>query len=263
MRMFDPIKEQKKMLELWESNFKTFDGMFPKLEVEGGFFDFLTKPQQVIDYCKDVCQKICPRIEMDEEFIDKLSEGNMDDYVDFFTQAQEQYEETLGKLVNKMNLGINLEAMDEQQKAMDAYCRLIFSTGKLAAMMAKNNIDSGKNIMENYNKMVKEGKSISKFTEYYDLWYSTNEKNLIALFSTESFSKAFGDFSDKYFKYISANNAVLERYLSKLPIPTNKDMNSLYLTVYTLRKDVRDLKKEVEKLTEKACSKVDSDKEIV
>ena len=35
------------------------------------------------------------------------------------------------------------------------------------------------------------------------------------------------------------------RNLSSLPIPTNKDMDGLYKTVYDLRKAVRDLQKEV------------------
>ena len=75
---------------------------------------------------------------------------------------------------------------------------------------------------------------------------NTNEKAMEDLFATAMFSKAFAEFTDKYFKYVSASNAVLERNLAKLPIPTNKDMNSLYLTVYNLRKDVRDLKRELE-----------------
>ena len=82
--------------------------------------------------------------------------------------------------------------------------------------------------------------------EFYDLWYSTNEKSMEDLFATAEFSAAFGEFTDKYFRYLTASNKVVERNLSSLPIPTNKDMNGLYRTVYDLRKDVRDLKKEME-----------------
>ena len=47
-----------------------------------------------------------------------------------------------------------------------------------------------------------------------------------------------------------AQNKVLERMLSSLPIPTNTDMKSLYKTVYDLRKEVRDLKKALAALEE-------------
>jgi hypothetical protein len=43
-----------------------------------------------------------------------------------------------------------------------------------------------------------------------------------------------------------ALNKVQERMLASLPIPTNSDMNSLYRTVYDLRKAVRDLTREIE-----------------
>lgn len=171
-----------------------------------------------------------------------------------FEEVSKQYDSTLGKFINMMNMGINLESLDEQQKAMDAYYKLLISTGNLASIMAKSGTDGVKSIGENYCKMISEGQHIEDFKELYDLWYQTNEKNMVELFSTETFSKAFCDFSDKYFKYIAANNAVLERYLSKLPIPTNKDMNSLYLTVFNMRKEIRDLQKDVEKIKTKPAA---------
>ena len=94
--------------------------------------------------------------------------------------------------------------------------------------------------------MMEEGRKASSFQEFYDLWYRTNEKSMEDLFATAEFSAAFGEFTDKYFRYLTASNKVVERNLSFLPIPTNKDMNGLYRTVYDLRKDVRDLKKEME-----------------
>ena len=180
--------------------------------------------------------------------------------LDFFEQVSEKYEDTVGKTLKMMNMGINLETLDEQQKAVDSYYQFVLSAGKLFSIVSKSNQECLKSLTEKYQNMAKEGKKISTFDEFYNLWYVTNEKAMEELFATTTFSKAFAEFSDKYFKYLAASNAVLERNLSQLPIPTNKDMNSLYLTVYTLRKDVRDLKRENESLKKMFSTKNKSSK---
>ena len=180
--------------------------------------------------------------------------------LDFFDQVSEKYEDTIGKTLKMMNMGINLETLDEQQKAVDSYYQFIASAGKLFSIVSKANQDCLKSLTEKYQNMAKEGQKIPTFDEFYNLWYVTNEKAMEELFATTTFSKAFAEFSDKYFKYLAASNAVLERNLSQLPIPTNKDMNSLYLTVYNLRKDVRDLKRENESLKKMFSTKNKSSK---
>ena len=209
--------------------------------------ELFQQPQQLMETCVKLYQNMMqPWMQIDEELVERVMKGDLDASLDFFNQVSEKYDATFGKVVKMMNMGINLEAADEQQKALDAYYQLMFAAGKLAAIMSKSNNDSSKTMVEKYQHMVQEGQKVSTFKEFYELWYNTNEKAMEDLFATAMFSKAFAEFTDKYFKYVSASNAVLERNLAKLPIPTNKDMNSLYLTVYNLRKDVRDLKRELE-----------------
>lgn len=110
--------------------------------------------------------------------------------------------------------------------------------------------ESAKKLGESFQNAVASGKAPTTFREFYDLWSSTTEKELMKLLETDDFSKTFDYFSDMYSQYISALNKVYERMLASLPIPTNTDMKSLYKTVYDLRKDVRDLKTELAALKE-------------
>ena len=249
--MFNPIKEQKRLFEAWYDNMERVGDMFPRMDNWSKLFEvkIFDEPVELMETCVELYQNMMePWFKVDENIMQGILRGDMDSYLDFFTEVSEKYEETAGKAVRMMNMGINLEAEDEQQKVVDAYYKMMFAAGKLAALIVKNNSECAGSMMENYQKMVKEGKNTSSLKEFYDLWYNTNEKSMEDFFATEAFSKAFADFTDKYFLYMSAYNAVLERSLSSLPIPTNKDMRSLYLTVYNLRKDVRGLKKELEKM---------------
>lgn len=254
--VFDFFKEQQNFYERWFDGAKQFEKMMPKVDEMDKFFqvkvpELFEKPEEVLKSCLKTCKDFMkPWIETDDELVEQVLSGDFDAGVKFFAEASKKYDESLGKIVKMMNMGISLEAGDERQKALDAYFKMIFSAGKVASLMTKCNVESNKALNESYKEMITKGNEFKTFKDYYQLWYEINEKAAEKLFATDEFSKAFADFSDKYFKYMEAYNAVLERSLSQLPIPTDKDMNSLYLTVYNLRKDVRDLKKEVKTLKE-------------
>ena len=206
-------------------------------------------PQHLTEQCVQFYQNMMrPWMQLDEELVKNVLNGDADAAIKFFSEIGDRYEATFGKVVKMMNLGINMEAANEQQAAMDAYYKMMFSAGKLSAIMTKSNNANVQTLTETYKNMMKEGQKVSTFREFYDLWYNTSEKAMEDLFATAEFSKAFADFTDKYFLYLTASNKVVERNLSSLPIPTNKDMEGLYKTVYDLRKAVRDLQKEVASL---------------
>lgn len=206
-------------------------------------------PQHLTEQCVQFYQNMMrPWMQLDEELVKNVLNGDADAAIKFFTEIGDRYEATFGKVVKMMNLGINMEAANEQQAAMDAYYKMMFSAGKLSSIMTKSNNANVQTLTETYKNMMKEGQKVSTFKEFYDLWYNTSEKAMEDLFATAEFSKAFADFTDKYFLYLAASNKVVERNLSSLPIPTNKDMDGLYKTVYDLRKAVRDLQKEVASL---------------
>ena len=218
----------------------------------GTVADMFKQPQEIVENCVKFYENMMkPWVALDEDLVQRVLKGDVNAYIDFFNQISDKYEATFGKVVKMMNMGINLEIADENQRALDAYYKMMFAAGKLSSILLKSNNDNTQALMEKYQEMVKDGQKVSTFKEFYDLWYNINETAMETLFDTDVFAKAFSEFTDKYFIYMSAQNAVLERNLAKLPIPTNKDMNSLYLTVYNLRKDVRDLKREIEAMKEK------------
>lgn len=254
--VFDFFKEQQNFYERWFEGAKYFEKMMPKVEEMDKLFqvkvpELFEKPEEVLKSCLEACKSFMkPWMEIDDEFVGQVLNGDWDAGIKFFDDASKKYDENLGKIVKIMNMGINLEAADEKQNALDAYYKMIFSAGKVASLMTKCNVESNKVLNESYKEMITKGNDFKTFKDFYQMWYEINEKAAEKLFATDEFSQAFADFSDKYFKYMAAYNAVLERSLSQLPIPTDKDMNSLYLTVYNLRKDMRDLKRKVKTLKE-------------
>ena len=237
---------QEKYMDLMQDMFK---GVLP-----AGANNVIGKPMELMDSCVNFYkQTLAPWMELDQGIMSRLASGDMSAYNDFFKQFNDKYDETIGKYLNMMGLGLNREANEEQMQAINAYYKAMFSSGELASTVMTNMGDSMKDLVEGYQKGIEEGKSFSTFRDFYNLWYKTTEDSLLKLFSTDEFAKVFDDFADKYSQYTIAMNKVYERALSALPIPTNTDMKSLYKTVYDLRKEVRDLSKAVAALTAPAA----------
>ena len=64
---------------------------------------------------------------------EEIPKANVDEAMEFFDKISDKYESTLGKAIKMMNMGINLETYDEQQKAVGepTECALVDYAAKL------------------------------------------------------------------------------------------------------------------------------------
>ena len=234
---------QEKYMDLIQDLFR---GLLPE-----GAFSYMQRPMDLMNTLVGYYnQNFAPLMEINENTLQRIMAGDLTAYTDFFHEFNEKYEETIGKYYNVMGLGLNRESNEDLMKAMSNYNKAMFATGELMSLVMNTGAESAKKLGEAFQNAVASGKAPTTFRDFYDLWSSTTEKELMKLLETDEFSKTFDYFSDMYSQYISALNKVYERMLASLPIPTNTDMKSLYKTVYDLRKDVRDLKTELAELKE-------------
>lgn len=217
---------------------------------------FMTRPMDFMNICVEYYKQfVSPWMQIEPEIMDRIAKGDLDAYIDFFKDYQVKYEETLEKYFTVMGLGLNREANEDYMAAMNTWNKAMISMGELLAVITRTSSDSFKLINEKIADMLAEGKTLTTFRDFYDVWYSVSEDAYEQLLSTEEFAKVFDAFADRYSQYKIAQNKVYERMLAFLPIPTNTDMKSLYKTVYDLRKDVRDLKRALAAKEEKKEAK--------
>lgn len=234
---------QNQYSELMQEFFKNF--------MPAGSLTFFEKPQELLDTCVNYYKEVLsPWMQIDTEILERLAVGDRRAYTDFFHQFNQKYEESFAKMFGMMGMGANREANQEQMQAISTYIKMLFAAGEMAGLIMDSFKDSMQRLVERYNAGLQEGKVLTTFREFYDFWYGVTEEVLLELLNTDEFSRIFGDFSDKYSKYMIATNKVYERMLSALPIPTKTDMDSLYRTVYELRKDVRDLRRDLNRMKE-------------
>jgi hypothetical protein len=204
------------------------------------------KPMEYMDTMVDYYKEyVAPWMEIDSSIMERLAQGDIKAYADFFRDYQEKYEQYVEKYFNIMGMGMNREANEDYMRAMNNWNKALISMGELMAVIMETAVDSFQQIGDKVNEDLAAGKTITTFRDFYDIWYPTTEAAFESLLSTDEFAKVFDDFADRYGQYMIAQNKVYERMLAFLPIPTNTDMKSLYKTVYDLRKAVRDLTKQM------------------
>lgn len=250
--MEDPIaflqNYQEKYTDFMQEVFKNF--------LPAGSMALFEKPQDLVNTCIDFYKSfLSPWMQIDASILERIAAGDRRAYIDFFKDFNIKYEASVEKMFSMMGMGANRESNEDQMKVMNAYIKMLFTAGELVALVTDSCRDSAKVLVERYQKNIKEGKVVTTFREFYNLWYSVTEEILLGLLNTDEFSKVFGDFADKYAQYMIACNKVQERMLASLPIPTKTDMDSLYKTVYDLRKAVRDLTREIEEIKGKKGDK--------
>ena len=217
-----------------------------------GVQQVIGKPMEFMNTFIEYYQKsMAPWMQIDQDIMERLAAGDLTAYYDFFKDFEGKYDATFGKYFNMMELGLNRESNQDYMQAINAYYRAMTATGMLVAIIVNTSAQTMNQISDRLQSDLAEGKVPTTFRDFYNIWYSVTEGAFEELLATDEFSKAFGEYADKYSQYMIAMNKVYERMLSNLPIPTNTDMKSLYKTVYDLRKDVRDLKKELAELKTK------------
>ena len=184
------------------------------------------------------------------KYINKSASGDKNAYLELSKSWTSTYEETMGKLLNVPLLGINREDYKLQFESMDTYYKFINTLNEYNASIYKVTSDTMEEMVKEYTGMVKEDKQPKTFKEFYEYWWVKNENAFINLFSTEHYSKLQGQLVDNGMSFKKSLDSVLEKQLEMLPIPNQSDMNSLYKTVYELKKEVKKLKREVEDLKE-------------
>lgn len=172
-----------------------------------------------------------------------LSSENLVEYLKLW---KENYKLTIGALIKSPVVGSNRELIEQQNRAVDAMVDMLLTTNEfIGKINAVTNLQ-GKLSIEDWLEEAKKAGEPKSFKEFYEYWTGKIEAELEKFFYTEEFGVLIGKTTDAAMRYKIESNKLVEKYLANTPIVTQGQIDSLYKTVYELRKQVKALKKELE-----------------
>ena len=170
------------------------------------------------------------------EQVQKAMGGDINAYSDIYKTINTAYEESYGKLFNAAGLGVTREQHEEMMTQFDSFFKMMLAMTELMSLIGDVSRENMVTVIEQYQKLVSEGAQPRSMKDFYELWVKINEDAFVKVFATPQFSKIFCSFAQKSCEFKIHFEKVLEQMMSWVPVPKNSDMNSLYKTVYDLRK---------------------------
>ena len=97
--------------------------------------------------------------------------------------------------------------------------------------------------------LVQEGKPVQSVRELTDIWVEVADKEFFALFHSDEFAALQGRYLNSSMALKRAQRDLLENWLRANDLPTRSDLDEAYHEIYTLRKEVKALKKTLNQMS--------------
>ena len=171
-----------------------------------------------------------------------LSKDSLTEYINLW---RESYNQTVGALMKSPAVGSNREFIEQQNKAVDAAAEMLLSMVEFLGQISNVTSSQGKLSIEDWLKEVQENAEPKSFKEFYKYWTGKIEDELEKYFYTDEFAQLMGNTLDASMKFKIESNKLAERYLQDSVLVTKGQIDSLYKTVYDLKRELRTLKREL------------------
>lgn len=166
---------------------------------------------------------------------------------DIFKIFNDIYQKEFSKFFAIPSLGLSREYQQKMQQMIDK--GNVFN-GALMEFMYFLYIPfekSFKVVQDLLAKMAEEGALPSDTNAYYDMWIEQLEKHYLSLFKSNEYLDALGKVVAAMSDYKAAQQLIVQDYLQMFGVPVERDMDELYKDIYTLKKRIRKMERELEK----------------
>jgi hypothetical protein len=166
-------------------------------------------------------------------------------YIDFNRIWRKNFSYSFGKLLNIPQLLINGEQIQKQMHTFNSLINYINYMNEFDATMFKVNQETSEKIIKDYNDLLIAGTNPKTYKEFYEYWWKQNESAYHKLFGKPEFSRLLAQVLEAKVNLKKDLDDLLEKQLAFLPYPSKTDMESVYKTLDTLKREIRSLKKEI------------------
>lgn len=149
----------------------------------------------------------------------------------------------LMKLMPANNDKKNIEMMNDMSNEFNQFN---MKNSQMQYMMYATGLKAMEEFSEVIYSKIRNNEEVSNFTNLYTEWLSVNDKNFVALFETEEYSKMQAEVSSFGNKLKHNIDLQLEKSFAKLPLINRTEMNDLYKTIHELKKRINVLEKQID-----------------
>ncbi|OPX86171.1 MAG: Poly(R)-hydroxyalkanoic acid synthase subunit (PHA_synth_III_E) [Pelotomaculum sp. PtaB.Bin104] len=248
----DDTEKWKDLFQTWAQNYmKALEGAFPG-SLPDPVKSLLKNPVEIAGLNQQILYKFFqPWLELSPEIKDnflRFCRGDQAALAEFLRVWHQAYYESYGKLFQIPAFGSGKDTFEKLSGSIDAYMQYLAAISEMWGTLYKISSEATESLMNKISKL--SGDEAPKtFKELYQMWWQTNEDAFFDLFKTDSFAKILGKTVDAGVVFKKNFDEMLLEYVSQLPVPTNRDMDSVYKTIHELKTTIKEQTKKLEELS--------------
>jgi class III poly(R)-hydroxyalkanoic acid synthase PhaE subunit len=227
-------------------------------EVMDKFFGFM--PEQSRQYMQnmtDMMQKGMGQMNQmgmgNYQQVRGMMNNMMPNTSDMFSGMLNGYNTWYSNLNNAMSPITKMMTPNQHTKAMmewnDIANRMMvynIKNAEMQYMIYNQGVKVMDSLAENIAAKVEKGEEISNMMAVYQEWLNISDKVYVSLFESEEYSKLMAEVSAMQMKLRKDVEAQMEKMLVAVPVATRSEMDEMYKAIYDLKKQVRNLEKQLE-----------------
>ncbi len=258
----DDVEKWREFSQNWGKNYNNVLEKFFMMNLPDSIKDLVKSPAETGELFRQILFNFLqPWFEMSPELKDKFVSslrGDREAYKDLLHGVHSIYQESYGRVFRVPAFGISRENMERVAESIDTYMHFTAAINEFMAVLMKNGYDVMEELTRKTVSLAEKGIAPSTFKEFYDLWWHTNEDAYFEVFRTESFGKILGEVVNEGAKFKESYDKLMTNLITeKLPIPTKNDMDSVYKTIYVLKKKVNAQERKISAMEEADSSSAD------
>ncbi len=164
---------------------------------------------------------------------------------DIFKIFNDIYQKEFSKFFSIPSLGLSREYQQKMQRMLDK--GNVFN-GALMEFMYFLYIPFEKSfqvVQDLLAKMAEDGSLPEDQNAYYEMWITQLESHYLSLFKSAEYLDALGNVVAAMSDFKGAQQLIVQDYLKIFGVPVESDMDELYKDIYTLKKRLRKMEKEM------------------
>ena len=175
--------------------------------------------------------------------------GNVDGN-EFFDKMTDMYKSNFSNLENAiapfmkiMTPNADMKQMDMMKEMSNEFNMYNMMNAKMQYMMYVTGTKAMEEMGTNVYAKMTNGEDMGTFSAIYQEWLNVADKNFVALFDSEEYSKMQAELNSFGMKLKRNMNLAMEKALGNLPLINRTEMDELYKTIYDLKKKITALDK--------------------
>src|SRR5450759_4170732 len=180
-----------------------------------------------------------------------MEKSNFESTHEFYDQWINMYTATMGKLIEMPAVGPAREKSEKMMKGFSTFVNLYTAGLDTSSNFQKVFMEAMQKMKEKIAADMDGEISPEKYKEFYDIWIETYSETFKDFAKSGHFVSDLGKLNANLMDFQKYNREMLEEnYLKPMNLPTKTEIDEINKELYTLKKTVKELTRQIKELKE-------------